>query len=188
MNSDNEEDFEANYKVGDENEDGEFVMGKWFHLQPVNLWMSHLLYICSLDLDAIHARKFLEYVNIGVDEPENGEFRIEIKYSSRKLLVAAIWSYTISRGVDYTMYKSESQMFYAKYKTYGSGCNWLIQASLIEKKDCWEIRRYNGRHTCTMGTISQDYSKLDSDMVAKTIRPLLEIDPSLKVKSTIAEV
>ncbi|RYR39750.1 hypothetical protein Ahy_A09g045339 [Arachis hypogaea] len=36
---------------------------------------------------------------------------------------------------------------------YGRGCDWLIRASLIRKKCCWEIHRYNGRHTCTIGTI-----------------------------------
>ncbi|RYQ80375.1 hypothetical protein Ahy_Scaffold1g106832 isoform A [Arachis hypogaea] len=68
------------------------------------------------------------------------------------------------------------------------GCDWLIQASLIRKKACWEIKRYNGKHTCTMGTISQDHAKLDSDTIADAIRPLVEADPSIKVKSVIAEV
>ncbi|XP_016192819.1 uncharacterized protein LOC107633733 [Arachis ipaensis] len=68
------------------------------------------------------------------------------------------------------------------------GCDWLIRASLIRKKACWEIRRYNGKHTCTMSTISQDHAKLDSDKIADAIRPLVEADPSIKVKSVIAEV
>ncbi|QHO23522.1 uncharacterized protein DS421_12g364270 [Arachis hypogaea] len=111
-----------------------------------------------------------------------------MEYSSRKSVVTAIRSYTISRGVDYNVYESEPQTFYAKCKMYGRGCDWLIRASLIQKKGCWEIQRYNGRHTCTMGTISQDHSKLDLDTVAETIRPLIETDPSIKVKSIIAEV
>ncbi|XP_029151648.1 uncharacterized protein [Arachis hypogaea] len=68
------------------------------------------------------------------------------------------------------------------------GCDWLIRASLIRKKACWEIRRYNGKHTCTVGMISQDHAKLDSDTIADAIRPLVEADPSIKVKSIIAEV
>nr|XP_025670547.1 uncharacterized protein LOC112770375 [Arachis hypogaea] len=110
------------------------------------------------------------------------------EYSSRKSVVAAIKSFTISRGVDYDVFESEPQTFYAKCKMYGRGCDWLIRASLIRRKGCWEIRRYNGRHTCTIGTISQDHSKLDSDTVAEAIRPLVETDPSIKVKSIIAEV
>ncbi|XP_016178826.1 uncharacterized protein LOC107621310 [Arachis ipaensis] len=39
-----------------------------------------------------------------------------------------------------------------------------------------------------MGTISQDHAKLDSDTIADAIRPLVEADPSIKVKSVIAEV
>ncbi|RYR73297.1 hypothetical protein Ahy_A02g007649 isoform I [Arachis hypogaea] len=71
---------------------------------------------------------------------------------------------------------------------YGRGCDWLIRASLIRKKGCWEIRRYNGRHTCTTRVISQDHSKLDSDTVAEAIKPLVETDPSIKVKTIIAKV
>ncbi|XP_016207126.1 uncharacterized protein LOC107647572 [Arachis ipaensis] len=48
--------------------------------------------------------------------------------------------------------------------------------------------RYNGSHTCTRATISQDHSKLDSITIAEAIKPLVEADPSLKVKSVIAEV
>ncbi|XP_025661712.1 uncharacterized protein [Arachis hypogaea] len=39
-----------------------------------------------------------------------------------------------------------------------------------------------------METISQDHSKLDSDTIADSIMPLVETDPSIKVKSIIAEV
>ncbi|XP_015948676.2 uncharacterized protein LOC107473610 [Arachis duranensis] len=56
------------------------------------------------------------------------------------------------------------------------------------KKYCWEIRRYNGSHTCTRATISQDHSKLGSNTIAEEIKPLVEVDPSIKVKSVIAEV
>ncbi|RYR01184.1 hypothetical protein Ahy_B06g080056 [Arachis hypogaea] len=56
------------------------------------------------------------------------------------------------------------------------------------QKGCWEIRRYNGRHTCSMGTISQHHSKLDSNTIAEAMKPLVESNPSIKVKSIIVEV
>ncbi|RYR04469.1 hypothetical protein Ahy_B06g084198 [Arachis hypogaea] len=90
----------------------------------------------------------------GAVDIEDREFKIRMEYSSRKLVIAAIRSYIISRGVDYNVYESEPQTFYAKCKAYGRGCDWLIRASLIWKKGYWEIQRYNGRHTCTMRTIS----------------------------------
>ncbi|RYR13245.1 hypothetical protein Ahy_B04g070342 isoform C [Arachis hypogaea] len=60
--------------------------------------------------------------------------------------------------------------------------------SIRRSVDYRVIRRYNGSHTCTRATISQDHSKLDSITIAEAIKPLVEADPSLKVKSVIAEV
>ncbi|RYQ97256.1 hypothetical protein Ahy_B08g093283 [Arachis hypogaea] len=122
-------------------------------------------------------------VCVGAADHEDGEFRIGMEYSSRNSVVATIRSYTITKGVDYNVYEPEPQKSYAKCNSYGRGWAWLIRASLIRKKI-----RYNGRHTCNMGMISQDHSKLDSDTDAEAIRQLVELDPSMKVKSIIAEV
>ncbi|RYQ82131.1 hypothetical protein Ahy_B10g100727 [Arachis hypogaea] len=154
MNSDSEEDFEATYEAGDEDEDGDVGVEAAVENVVVHPSSSQPMgvppFMCELDLDAMHAPEFPEYANRGIADPEDGEFRIGMEYSSRKSVVAAIRSFTISRGVDYDV--------------------------------------YNGRHTCTIGTISQDHSKLDSDTVAEAIRPLVETDSSIKVKSVIAEV
>ncbi|RYR66506.1 hypothetical protein Ahy_A03g012519 [Arachis hypogaea] len=75
----------------------------------------------SLDLDAMHAPEFPEYANIGVADIEDEEFRIKMEYSSRKSIIVAIRSYTISRRVDYVVYEFEPQAFYAKCKNYGRG-------------------------------------------------------------------
>ncbi|RYR73287.1 hypothetical protein Ahy_A02g007649 isoform J [Arachis hypogaea] len=170
MSSDSEEDFEATYEAGDEEQDGDAgvetaadnVVVHPSSSQPMNVPP----FMRELDLDTMHAPEFPEYSNIGVADPEDGEFRIGMEYSSRKSVVAAIRSYTIARGVDYDVYESERQTFYAKCKMYGRG--------------------YNGRHTCTTRVISQDHSKLDSDTVAEAIKPLVETDPS--IKKSIAKV
>ncbi|RYQ87253.1 uncharacterized protein LOC107614662 [Arachis ipaensis] len=39
-----------------------------------------------------------------------------------------------------------------------------------------------------MGTISQNHSKLDSNTIAEAMKPLVESDPSIKIKFIIAEV
>ncbi|RYQ80095.1 hypothetical protein Ahy_Scaffold1g106732 isoform C [Arachis hypogaea] len=151
MNSDSEEDFEATYEAGDEDEDGdvgveaavENVVVRPSSSQPMGVPP----FMCELDLDAMHAPEFPEYANRGIVDPEDGEFRIGMEYRSRKSVVAAIRSFTISRGVDYDVFESEPQTFYAKCKMYGRGYT-----------------------------------------VAEAIRPLVESDPSIKVKSIIAEV
>ncbi|RYQ97482.1 hypothetical protein Ahy_B08g093530 [Arachis hypogaea] len=118
----------------------------------------------------------------------DGEFAVGMEFNSREAVIKAVKEYTIRRSVDYRVYESEPLTFYAKCTQYGSGCDWLIRVSLISRKYCWIIRRYNGSHTCTRATISQDHSKLDSITIAEAIKPLVEADPSLKIKSIIAEV
>ncbi|RYR66280.1 hypothetical protein Ahy_A03g012259 [Arachis hypogaea] len=111
MNSDNEEKFEATYEAGDEDEDGDVgveAAAKNVMVHPsVSQPMNVPPFMLNLDLDAMHALEFPEYANIGIADPEDGEFRIGMKYSSRKSVVTAIRSYTISRGVDHNVYESE---------------------------------------------------------------------------------
>ncbi|RYR07213.1 hypothetical protein Ahy_B05g074524 [Arachis hypogaea] len=193
-NNDSEEEFEANYEVDDKNDDGDLAGNPVMQNEAASIVSRHPFgvpsFMRTLDLEAMHAPEFPEYANKGKGNvaAEDGEFSVGMEFGSRESVISAIKSYTISRGVDYTVYESESQTFYAKCKGYGAGCDWLIRASLIRKKACWEIRRYNDKHTCTMGTISQDHAKLDSNTIADAIRPLVQADPSIKVKSIIAEV
>ncbi|RYR41453.1 hypothetical protein Ahy_A08g037850 [Arachis hypogaea] len=152
-NNDSEEEFEANYEVDDENDDGDSAGN-------LAVYLRCLFYLPCLTDGGAHV------VGEGNVAAEDCEFSVGMKFGSRESVISAIKSYTISRGVDYTVYESELQTFYAKYKSYGVGCDWLIRASLIRKKVCWEIRRYNGKHTCTMGTISHDHAKLNLDTIA----------------------
>ncbi|RYQ94880.1 hypothetical protein Ahy_B08g089833 isoform A [Arachis hypogaea] len=135
----------------------------------------------ALNLDAMHAPEFSEYVNTAPAVVAAGEFVVGIEFNSREAVIASVKEYTIRRGVDYRVYESEPTTFYAKCVQYGTSCHWLIRY-------CWAIRRYNGSHTCTRSTISQDHAKLDSDTIAEAIKPLVEADPSIKVKFVIAEV
>ncbi|XP_072088021.1 uncharacterized protein [Arachis hypogaea] len=162
-NNDSEDKFEANYEVNDKNDDRDLVGNTAVQDEANAIVSQHLFgvpsFMRTLDLKAMHAPEFFEYANTG-----KGNIAAEDgKFSVR-------------------------MEFGSRELGYGAGCDWLIQASLIRKKSCWEIRRYNGKHTCTMGTISQDHAKLDSDTIADAIRPLVEADPSIKVKSIIAEV
>ncbi|XP_016185374.1 uncharacterized protein LOC107627005 [Arachis ipaensis] len=118
----------------------------------------------------------------------DGEFAVGMEFSSREAVIRAMKEYAIQRSVDYRVYESEPMTFYAKCTQYGEGCDWLIRVSMISRKYCWVIRRYNDSHTYTRATISQDHSKLDSNTIAEAIKPLVEADLSLKVKSVIAEV
>ncbi|RYR28253.1 hypothetical protein Ahy_B01g052374 [Arachis hypogaea] len=175
-NNDSKEEFETNYKVDDENDDEDDVGNSEVQNEADALVNQHPFgvpsFMRTLDLAIMHALEFPEYANMGEGNiaAEDGEFSVGMEFGSRESVISAIKSYTIPRGVDYTMYDSEPQTFYAKYKGYGAGCVWLIRASLIRKKGCWKIRRYNGKHTCTTEMISQDHSKVGHRHDADAIR------------------
>ncbi|XP_025627740.1 uncharacterized protein [Arachis hypogaea] len=194
-NSDSEEEFESNYEVvgedGDVNPaDGGVapnvadVANAFANEEP----FEEPSFMRVLDLEAMHAPEFPDYMSAEVPFVADGEFAVGMEFSSREAVIKAMKEYTFRRSVDYHVYESKPLTFYAKCTQYGSGCDWLIRVSMISRKHCWVIRRYNGSHTCTRATISQDHSKLDSNTIAEAIKPLVEADPSLKVKSVIAEV
>nr|XP_029144546.1 uncharacterized protein LOC114924346 [Arachis hypogaea] len=188
-NSDSEEEFESNYEVV--GPDGDEIPGDGAMALDVSDVATALAndvpfeepsFMRVLDLEAMHVPEFPDYINA------DGEFAVGMEFSSRDAVIKAIKEYTIRRSVDYRVYESEPLTFYAKCIQYGSGCDWLIRVSMISRKYCWVVRKYNGSHTCTRATISQDHSKLDSTTIAEAIKPLVEVDPALKVKSVIAEV
>ncbi|RYQ89323.1 hypothetical protein Ahy_B09g096028 isoform F [Arachis hypogaea] len=159
-NSDSEEEFESNYEFvgpdGDEDQgDGTMApdVTEVANALANEVPFEEPSFMQALDLEAMHAPEFPEYMTAEVPIVADGEFAIGVEFSSREAVIKAIKEYTIQRSVDYRV-----------------------------------IRRYNGSHTCTRATISQDHSKLDSITIAEAIKPLVEADPSIKVKSVIAEV
>ncbi|RYR02375.1 hypothetical protein Ahy_B06g081172 [Arachis hypogaea] len=193
--SDSEEEFESNYEAvapdGEEDQGDGVVapnVGDVANALANEDPFEEPSFMRVLDLEAMHAPEFPEYMSAEIPMVADGEFAIGMEFSSREVVMMAVKDYTIRRGVDYRVYELEPLTFYAKCTQYGSGCDWLIRVSMISRKYCWVIRRYNGSHTCTRATISQDHSKLDSNTIAEAIKPLVEADPSIKVKSVIAEV
>ncbi|RYR16367.1 hypothetical protein Ahy_B04g073370 [Arachis hypogaea] len=194
-NGDSEEEYEGNYYFVDPNADEEqedCTIESDVEDVANALASEHPFeepsFMRALDLDAMNTPEFSEYANADPPMVKDGEFVIGMKFNSREAVIKAVKDYTIHRGVDYRVFKSEPTTFYAKCVQYGQSCDWLIRVSMMRRKYYWEIRRYNGNHTCTRATISQDHSKLDSNTIAEAIKPLIEADPSIKVRSVIADV
>ncbi|RYR09452.1 hypothetical protein Ahy_B05g077786 [Arachis hypogaea] len=143
MNSDSEKDHEAPYEASNEDKHGDrggrTVVENIVVPPAVSQPMVIPAFMRNLDLDTMHASKFSEYANIGVADPKDREFRIGMEYSSRKSVVVMYPYLSTSAdisGVYYFVYEFKPQTFYAKYKTYDFGYDWLIRAILIWKKDC----------------------------------------------------
>ncbi|RYR58836.1 hypothetical protein Ahy_A05g024704 isoform A [Arachis hypogaea] len=48
--------------------------------------------------------------------------------------------------------------YVGKCSEFGNGCTWLIRLSLRQRKGIWEVKRYNGPHTCLATSISSDHT------------------------------
>ncbi|RYR49673.1 hypothetical protein Ahy_A07g036203 [Arachis hypogaea] len=175
-NSDSEEEFESNYKVvgldGDEDQGDGTMAPNVTDME--NAFANEVLFeepsfMQILDLEAMHVLEFPEYMSAEISIVANGKFAVGMEFSFREAVIKAMKAYTIRRSVDYQVYESEPLIFYAKCTQYRSGCDWLIRVSMISRKYCWVIRRYNGSHTYTRATISQDHSKLDLTIIAEFV-------------------
>ncbi|RYR25286.1 hypothetical protein Ahy_B02g058971 [Arachis hypogaea] len=191
-NSDSEEEFLANNDMLGGSDRGNESADREVHALIITVSSQDSFDVSSfmraLNLDAMHVPEFFEFANPSISFVHDGEFVVGMKFGFREVMVMAIRKYTLFKGVDYRVYKFEPLMFYTKYLQYGKCCDWMILASLIQRKCCWKIRRYNESHMCTMGTISQDHSKMDLDTIADAIRALVEVDPFLKVQLAIENV
>ncbi|XP_015970561.1 uncharacterized protein LOC107494042 [Arachis duranensis] len=183
-NSDSEEEFESNYEVVDPGVDEDQVDDAMVAdvADVANALANQQPFV-----EPTHACTGVSSI-LKLPVMTDGEFTVGMEFSSREAVIKTLKDYTIRRGVNYRVHELKPTAFYAKCTQYGTGCDWLIKVSKMSKKYRWEIKRYNSSHTCTKVTISQDHSKLDSSTIAETIKPLVEVDPSIKVKLVIAEV
>ncbi|RYR56525.1 hypothetical protein Ahy_A05g022226 [Arachis hypogaea] len=168
-NSDNEEEFESNYEIvgpdGDEDQVDGIIEANVTEVTNA-LANQHPFeessFMRALDLEAMHAPEFSKYMNaVEILIMADSEFTVKMEFSFREAVIIMMKDYTIHRGVDYRVYESKLLTFYAKCTQYGLGYDWLIRISMICRKYCWVIRRYNDSHTCTRATISQNHSKFN---------------------------
>ena len=81
----------------------------------------------DLNLEAVHAPKFLEYASIASDYVVDGEMCVRMQFNNREVVVQVVKNYIIFRSVDYKVHESELMTIYCKCKHFGSKCQWLVR-------------------------------------------------------------
>ncbi|XP_016173649.1 uncharacterized protein LOC107616168 [Arachis ipaensis] len=98
------------------------------------------------------------------------------QFQDKEEVVFSVETYSICRGVEYKVLESDHRKYDGKCKEFGSGCTWLIQVSLRQRKDIWEVKRYNGPYTYLATSISSDHKKLDYHVISAFILPMIRVD------------
>ncbi|XP_016173301.1 uncharacterized protein LOC107615781 [Arachis ipaensis] len=109
------------------------------------------------------------------------DFQIGQSIQNKDEAVLSVNDYSIRRGVEYRVLESDHLKYYEKCKEFGKGCSWLIRISLRARKGTWEVRRYNGPHTCLATSIFSDHRQLDYHVICVRIFPLVRADAAVTV-------
>ncbi|XP_072064300.1 uncharacterized protein [Arachis hypogaea] len=184
--SDSEEEFESNYEfvIPDGDEDlGDRTM------EPDVTQVANALanevpfeepsFMRVLDLEAMHVPEFPEYMTAV-------KFDLPLESVLKYLRINEI----------YLMAYVPAEIPIVADGEFAVGMEFSSREAVIKAVKEYTIRRsidyrvYESEPLTfyAKSTISQDHSKLDSITIAEAIKPLVEADPSLKVKSVIAEV
>ncbi|XP_039141275.1 uncharacterized protein LOC120278596 [Dioscorea cayenensis subsp. rotundata] len=150
------------------------MTGHNFTMAPIEP-PAHML---TLDVEAMSAQEFTEYPLLYADTlsgaTTNKDLHIDMRFRSKDDAVTEIKHYCLLKSIEYKVIESDPTRYSDKCKSYGDGCNWRVRASYSKRRQLWEITKYTGPHTCSSSMISQDHSKLDSNMICRQIQALVQ--------------
>nr|XP_012568213.1 uncharacterized protein LOC105851575 [Cicer arietinum] len=142
-------------------------------------------HMCNLNLD--YTYQYSEF-DMPSNEPPPLDASLEIgmKFNSKPDCQLAIKHYHIKYSLNYRVVKSDQYMYVIK--CVNPQCLFKCTTSLSQKSKQWVIGRLKGPHDCANSSMSQDHTKLDSNIICESIKSLLKVDPSIKVKVIIAHI
>ncbi|XP_020999640.1 uncharacterized protein LOC110281604 [Arachis duranensis] len=137
----------------------------------------------SLDLDAMRQDGVSGHsVGFRARDAEGtaglSEFQVGQQFQDKDEALLSVKTYSIRRGVQYKVVESDYRRYMGKCSEFGNGCTWLIRLSLRQRKGIWEVKRYNGPHTCLATSISSDHRSLDYHVISAFIMPMVRADAS----------
>ncbi|XP_057718694.1 uncharacterized protein LOC130933164 [Arachis stenosperma] len=141
----------------------------------------------SLDLDAMRHKGVLGHaVGFRARDAEGTvgltEFQVGQQFQDKDEALLSVKTYSIRRGVQYKVVESDHRQYVGKCSEFGNGCTWLIRLSLRKRKGIWEVKRYNGLHTCLATSISSGHRSLDYHVISAFIMPMVRADASVSIK------
>ncbi|RYR68569.1 hypothetical protein Ahy_A03g015054 isoform F [Arachis hypogaea] len=110
------------------------------------------------------------------------EFQVGQQFQDKEQALLSVKTYSIRRGVQYKVIESDYRRYVGKCSEFGNGCTWLIRLSLRQRKGIWEVKRYNGPHTCLATSNSSDHRSLDYHVISTFIMPMVRADASVSIK------
>ncbi|XP_047179213.1 uncharacterized protein LOC124846045 [Vigna umbellata] len=111
-----------------------------------------------------------------------------MQFQSKEETILAIKHYHITNGYKYTVVESKPNIYVIRCLEYHNGCQWRLRAVYSKVRKYWEIKNIDGQHSCFSTILSQDHTNLDSTHIATIISNSILTNPSILVKSLIADI
>jgi len=109
-------------------------------------------------------------------------------FPNKEATLVVIKQYHIAEGFKFVVVGSKTDQYVARCIDYNNGCQWRLRASFSKIRDTWEIKNIEAPHTCLSTTLSDDHVNLDSNQIATVVVNSIKANPSIPMKSLIAEI
>ncbi|RYR71838.1 hypothetical protein Ahy_A02g006051 isoform E [Arachis hypogaea] len=122
------------------------------------------------------------------DIPSNygltGEMELEVglKFLTKDAAMLAVKNYNIRRSEEFKVVESDHTRYVCRCKLFGEQCSWMVRVAKTRASRFWEVRKYQGPHTCLASATSQDHAQLDSNVICQHIFPMVQADATICIK------
>ncbi|KAL4315053.1 hypothetical protein AHAS_Ahas15G0146600 [Arachis hypogaea] len=122
------------------------------------------------------------------DIPSNygltGEMELEVglKFLTKDAAMLAVKNYNIRRSAEFKVVESDHTRYVCRCKLFGDQCSWMVRVAKTRASRFWEVRKYQGPHTCLASATSQDHAQLDSNVICQHIFPMVQADATICIK------
>ncbi|MED6147307.1 hypothetical protein PIB30_042995 [Stylosanthes scabra] len=89
----------------------------------------------------------------GPDDDPVDEFEVGQEFAKKEAVILVVKTYSIRRAAEYKILESDRLKYAVQCAQFGPVCRWSICISYRRRHEKWEIRRYNGPHSCMQTSV-----------------------------------
>jgi len=109
-------------------------------------------------------------------------------FDTKESTMSYIKQYHIDNGFRFVVLDSKFDKYICQCIDYKKGCPWRLRASYSKRSSKWEIRKIDGSHTCLSTMQLADHVNLDSNQIGYIFMNSVKENPSIPIKTLIAEI
>lgn len=129
-----------------------------------------------------------EYRRTPVFSLEDNLIKVNMTFRTKRELKESVSRYSLMvHNREHVVTHSDEKRWIAVCKHRGAdNCRWRVHASRKSLRSLWEVRKLVPNHVCQGINMSPGHANVSCNMIAASIRHLVEDNPMLTMKTVIA--